>query len=124
MRAALIKDCTALNTLNGISCAGRSRVIGNTCDANGNGGDGAGILASGTDSRIEDNLCTANDRGIDIDGFATLIVRNTCSANTVNWDVNIGNVCLVVTVFTTPAFSGNAGAPRRVRPTLSANFTL
>ena len=63
----------------------------NTCDGNGfEEGDGAGIRVI-SDCRVESNNVTNNDRGIDVDLLGNLIIKNTSSANTTNYDILGGN---------------------------------
>lgn len=62
------------------------------CDTNGFMGDGAGIHALSNDNRIEGNNCTRNDRGIDVDTAGNIILRNTCSGNTSDWEIAADNV--------------------------------
>jgi parallel beta-helix repeat protein len=121
-----ITDCIATaNDLDGIRVSSNSTVRGNQCTLNGNGtNDGAGILATGSDNRIEDNNCSDADRGIDINAAGNIIFRNTCSGNTLNWDVAAGNVCLVISgVAGLGAISGDSGgvSPGSTNP--NANYT-
>ncbi len=121
-----IADCTVRqNGLDGIVCSSGCVIRGNTCDSNGNLGDGAGIHATLGDNRIEGNNCTLSDRGIRVDFAGNMIVRNTCSGNTTaNWDVAAGNVCLVVQgAVGSAAILGNTGgvAPGSTDP--NANFS-
>jgi hypothetical protein len=104
-------------------CAGGCVIRGNTCSTNGEGGDGAGIHATGAKNRIEGNNCTGADRGIDVDAPLNFITRNAASGNTTNWDVAAGNVCLVVQGVAGAAILGNTGgvAPGSTDP--NANFT-
>ena len=51
----------------------------------------AGIHVASYDSRIEGNNVSNNDRGIDVDGEDNVIVRNTASSNTINYDILSGN---------------------------------
>src|SRR5437016_9597956 len=55
------------------------------------GGDGAGVHATGRINRIDGNMSTQNDRGIDIDAGGNFVVRNDASNNTTNYDVVAGN---------------------------------
>ncbi len=90
--ASLVVDCNAsLNTLSGINVVQGCTVLNNHCDSNGNGGDGAGILVSSDENRLDGNTCTRNDRGIDVDSAGNLVVRNSVSGNGVNFDIVGGN---------------------------------
>lgn len=93
LNGSTVTDCTVFsNTGNGIECLGASLIRGNTCSANGNGaGDGAGIVAFSGDNRIEGNVCTIADRGIDVRVAGNIIIRNTCSGNTIDWVIVAGN---------------------------------
>lgn len=82
-----ISDCAAFaNVGDGISIGNDCLVLDNVCYGNGSG-DGAGIHANGADNRIQDNHCTDNGRGIYIDMAGNFIVRNTCSGNTIQYDI-------------------------------------
>ncbi len=113
----------AINTANGIVVNSDSRVLGNDCSTNGNGGDGAGVLVTGSDNRIEDNHCTDNDRGVDVNTAGNFIARNTCSGNTLNWDVVAGNVIFVVNATTAAAVTGDSGGTSPGSTNPNANFT-
>ncbi len=88
-----VTGCTASgNTGDGIQVDNLARVEGNTCQGNGaSGGDGAGVHATGRINRIDGNMSTQNDRGIDIDAGGNFVVRNDASNNTTNYDVVAGN---------------------------------
>ena len=88
-----VTGCTASgNTGDGIQVDNLARVEGNTCQGNGaGGGDGAGVHATGRINRIDGNMSTQNDRGIDIDAGGNFVVRNDASNNTTNYDVVAGN---------------------------------
>ncbi len=122
---AVITDCSAYaNHGDGIRLSSNSIARSNICTTNGlDPGDGAGIHATSSDNRIEGNNCTANDRGIDVDNGGNFITRNICSGNTVNWDVAVTNLILVVQAAPAPAVTGNSGglAPGSTDP--NANFT-
>lgn len=112
------------NTLDGIFVLNNCTVRGNSCTTNGNGGDGAGIRTSSGDNRIEGNRCTGADRGIDVDGPRNIIIKNTCSGNTVNWTIVAGNSFLIVQANVTASnFSGNAGGGGQGTTDPNANFT-
>lgn len=89
----LVTECVLhLNALDGIRCGLQCVVRGNVCSNNGAGaGSGAGVRATGADNRIEGNNCTNADRGIDVDGAGCIIFGNTCSSNTINWEIATGN---------------------------------
>jgi parallel beta-helix repeat protein len=116
----------SLNSQSGILVTFASIVLANTCHSNGNGsGDGAGILATGSDNRIEGNNCRGADRGIDVNGTGNIIIRNTCSGNTVNWDIVAGNSYLIVQAPTTASnFTGDAGGSGVGSTNPHANFTF
>ena len=80
------------NRLNGIRVSIQCVVLANACSFNGNGGDGAGIHAIGSDNRIEGNNCVNADRGIDVDVAGNIIIKNTCASNTIDWTIVANNV--------------------------------
>jgi parallel beta-helix repeat protein len=124
--ATIIDNVVTLNTLNGIDVSSAAIIRGNTCRSNGNGGDGAGIVASGGDNRIENNNCLSNDRGIDINGAGNVIIRNTCSGNTTNWDIVANNVFGPILDRTAPASAavvGNVAASTLGSTDPNANFS-
>ncbi|HEY2714455.1 MAG TPA: right-handed parallel beta-helix repeat-containing protein [Chthoniobacterales bacterium] len=88
-----VTACTAsANTADGIQVDNLSRVEDNTCQGNGaSGGDGAGVHATGRINRIDGNMTTQNDRGVDIDAGGNLVVRNDASLNGTNFDIAAGN---------------------------------
>ena len=120
-----VTACSSIaNTGDGIELISDCRVEGNTCISNGLGaGDGAGIHATSVDNRIEGNACHDSDRGIDVDSAGNIIIRNTCSGNTNNWDVVAGNVILVVNAATAAAVTGNSGGVSPGSTDPNANFT-
>jgi parallel beta-helix repeat protein len=79
------------NTQDGIRFYANNLVTDNTCCYNGNGGDGAGIHAIGYRNRIEGNNVSSNDRGIDVDDANNLIVKNSATGNTTEYDIVGGN---------------------------------
>ena len=106
-----IKDCTANeNTGDGIRVYGGCHVVGNNCRRNGLNGDGAGIHALLGDNRIDGNTVTDNDRGIDVDYSGNLIVRNSASGNTTDYEISTYNrVGVIVSCPTSGAISGSTG---------------
>ncbi len=108
-----VKDCTAEgNAGDGITVTANSLVIANTANGNGAGtGTGAGIHTTSSDNRIEGNNVTDNDRGIEIGSSGSLILRNSASGNTTNYDIAASNnygVILDVTATAAPAVNGNS----------------
>ena len=77
------------NLGDGILASSNSKVMNNNCVSNGYPtGDGAGINVAGSDSCIENNLVTNNDRGIDCNpGTGNYIASNRASGNTTNYDI-------------------------------------
>jgi len=92
------------NTENGIIVFSNCKVTENNCLYNGNGGDGAGIYVLNYSNRIERNHVISNDRGIDVDGNNNIIVKNTASANIIEYDIVGGNK--VGTISTDPTTAG------------------
>ena len=123
----LVVDCVArFNTLDGIICSSGCVIRGNACSNNGNGGDAAGIHVTGTDNRIEGNNCTGADRGIAVDVAGNIIIRNTCSGNTINWVIVANNVVgpfLDRTAPASAAISGNSAPDSTGSTHPNANFT-
>lgn len=122
----LVHDCIAYaNSVDGIRITRNCRVSGCACSLNGfTTLDAAGIHATDCGNRIEGNtVCNNYPRGIDVDAALNILLRNGVGGNPLNWDVAIGNVCLVVKAATGGAISGDAGgvAPGSTDP--SVNFT-
>ncbi len=88
-----IQNCTVVgNKGDGIQIGSDSRVIGNNCDSNNfGGGNAAGIHSTGADNRIEGNNVTDNTRGIDVDSSGSLIIKNSASGNSTNFDIAASN---------------------------------
>jgi len=111
----------------GIQADSYCRIVANACDFNGyQTGDGAGIHIIGNHNRIEDNQCGTADRGIEVAGRDNYIVRNLCSANTVNWTIGFDNLIATVvnrTVNNAAGFSGNSGASTLGTAEPNANFS-
>lgn len=123
--STIIRGCLAsANTQHGIVATNTCIVTGNLCGINGTGGIGAGIRVVEARNRIEDNVCTNNDVGIDCIGFDTFLARNLCKDNGTNWNVAAGNVCLVVQATeTVAAIVGNSGGLSPGSSNPFANFT-
>jgi parallel beta-helix repeat protein len=121
---SIIKDCTAAQNMGtGFNVGPGSIVSCNAGHLNGYNGDGAGIYVWGSDSRIDGNNVTQNNRGIEVNASGNIIVRNTASGNGSNWEVASGNACLVIQATTTGAISGNAGGGGLGSTNPNANFT-
>jgi parallel beta-helix repeat protein len=123
-----VADCTArANILDGIQCSSSCVISGNACSGNGlNAGDGAGIHATNGDNRIEGNNCTGADRGIDVDLAGNIIIRNTCSGNTINWVIAANNYYGPIidrTGVATAAVNGPAAAGTLATTDPHANFS-
>ena len=120
-----VLDCTSRGNLtNGILASSATLIRGNHCAFNGGGGDGAGILVTSGDCRIEGNNCTGADRGIDVDAAGNVILRNTCSGNTTNWDIVAGNALGPIVLTTAgAAVTGNTAASSLASTDPNANFT-
>lgn len=87
-------DCTATsNASDGIRCVSACQIRGNTCANNGTGPtEGAGIrVSSGLNNRIEGNNCTGADRGIKVSTPTNIIIGNTCTNNTANFEFVTNN---------------------------------
>lgn len=122
-----VNACTATeNTENGIVASAECFIAGNTCVLNGfSAGDGAGILISFGDNRIEGNHCARNTRGIEIDSPGNMIIRNTCSANITNWDIAAGNAYgPIVATPSGAAVSGDTAVAALGSTDPNANFTF
>jgi parallel beta-helix repeat protein len=124
----LIENCVASsNVLDGINCGTGSVVRGNLCRGNGDGVEvGAGIHATGNDTRIEGNNCTGNDYGIDVDGAENIIIKNTCGNNTTeNFNFAANNIYGTIVDRTAPvtaAVAGNAAVGTMGSSDPNANF--
>jgi parallel beta-helix repeat protein len=115
-----------MNSLDGINCPASCTIRGNTCVQNGAGGDGAGIHATLTDNRIEDNNCDLADRGVDVDSAGNIIIRNSCSGNTTNWVIAVNNYYGPIidrTGVVIAAVNGAAAASTLASADANANFS-
>lgn len=125
---SVIADCLIeRNTDDGVRATSDCTIRGNTCIANGFGaGDGAGIHLSGGGNRVEGNLCSDNDRGVDTDSGGNFIVRNTCAGNTTAYFLAANNVFGPIVDRRAPASAGVNGfaAPSSLGSTdPNANFS-
>lgn len=94
------------NGLDGILVMYDTLVLDNVVTDNGRLGDGAGIHVSNSSGcRIEGNTVAANDRGIWVTGTPNVIVKNSARGNTVEYDIQSGNVAGAIA--TTPVGAGS-----------------
>ncbi len=123
--SSVLRCTTRLNGNDGIRIGGGCAIRENQCTADGRGAaGGAGIHATGADNRIDGNNCSGADRGIDIDAAGNLIVRNSCTGNTTNWDIVINNkVGPIVVAPNSAPIAGNAGGIGVGSTDPWANFT-
>jgi parallel beta-helix repeat protein len=96
MEGSVLEGCTAdSNFTDGFQVFGRGNLIGgNTAYQNGVYGDGAGVRVFGSGSygnRIEGDNVVANDIGIDVDDTDNIIIKNSASGNTTDYDIVAGN---------------------------------
>ena len=84
---------SSLNTGAGITATDDCHIERNTVTKNGNSGDAAGILVTGTRTLVQKNQVSGNDRGLEITGTANVVRENTVLGNTSdNYDFAAGNV--------------------------------
>lgn len=122
----LVSGCTVNSNLGtGIQATSNCTIRGNSVVNNGGStATFANIRLIGSDARVEGNNCTDAPIGVLVDLAGNVIERNTCSGNTVNWQVAAGNVCFVlIAAPTAAAISGDSGgvSPGSTNP--SANYT-
>jgi hypothetical protein len=122
----LIGNSLVNNSQNGIVAASGCLILHNTLKSNGLlAGDGANILVTGSDSRVESNNCSLADRGIDIDGTGNLIISNSCSGNTTNYDIVASNrygQIVSITAAGSAAVVGNSAVSTLTTTEPHANF--
>ena len=111
----------------GIRVTGTCIIRDNLSESNGSTtGDGAGIHTTGTDNRIEGNSVMLNDRGIDVDTFGSLIIKNSASGNTTDYEIagsNRYSPILFIPVAGTAGVSGNSAAGTLTSADPWANFS-
>ena len=76
--------------------------------------------------RIEGNLCAKADVGIEVIYDANVIVGNSCTENSLNWDIAANNVYGPIIDRrnpASPAVSGNSAAGAMGTTDPNANFT-
>jgi parallel beta-helix repeat protein len=103
--ASTVAHCSArYNEGDGIRVSDDTTVMSNTSANNGNGGTGAGIHATGSDNRVDSNNVANNDYGIHVSTNGNLVVRNSASGNSTNYEIATGND--TGTIQTTPVGAG------------------
>jgi parallel beta-helix repeat protein len=122
----LITDCTAsFNGSHGIMLFSSAIVRNCVCNNNGTAGSGAGITASGS-ARIEGNICTSNDLGIQTTSARCVVVRNTCASNATNYDLIANTIYGPILDRSAPASAavfGSAGPGSLGTTDSNANFS-
>ncbi|MFT3685816.1 MAG: right-handed parallel beta-helix repeat-containing protein [Phycisphaerales bacterium] len=123
-----VTNCASqYNARDGIRVASYSLVTGNNCESNGLGAQvGAGVHGTGSKNRIENNSCFNADVGIDVDNGGSIVIRNTCGGNTVNWTLATGTVYGPIvdrSGIASPPVSGNSAASQLTTTDPNANFT-
>lgn len=104
-------NTASFNTGDGIQVSQDCYVLNNICDTNGVfAGIGAGVHVTGAGSRIEGNMVTDNDAGIDVDACCNLIIRNSASGNVTQYTITNGNkVGVIVIAPSSVAINGSTG---------------
>ena len=126
-RSTIVNCTTRLNRGNGISVFAYCLILSNSSISNGYlTGDGAGIHTVSGSNRIEGNVVTANDRGIEANYISNIIIKNTCGDNTVNWDIAANNIYGTIIDRTAPAtaaVTSNAASNTLGTTEPNANFS-
>jgi hypothetical protein len=124
----VIDNHAAGNSGDGIQATSFCMVRGNDCYSNRTSvPDGAGIHITGIYNRIEANTCTRNDRGIDVDAQANIILRNTCGFNSSgSWSIAANNnlAPIVFVPSNSPAINGSSYSGNLGSTDANANYTL
>ena len=117
-----IKACTAReNEGHGIMVSSDCRVIQNNCDGN----QKAGIRANSADNRIESNNVLDSPIGLEVVGLGNLIIGNSASGNTSNYEIDAGNkVGAIVEAPDSVAISGSSGGAGVGTTNAWANFSF
>lgn len=121
-----MSGCAAYNNQgDGILISQHTVIRQNSSSFNGSSGDGAGIHSTGAGNRIEENNVNQNDRGIDVDGTHSIVVKNTARGNSTNFDIVADNrygPIEDITANGTAAVSGNTAAANLSNTNPWANF--
>lgn len=90
----IVSNCTASqNSGDGFQLGGSAVLRDSNASVNGFGAaDGAGVHAASSNARIEGNISTGADRGLDVDFGGSVIIGNQVSGNTVEYDIVANNL--------------------------------
>ncbi len=116
------QNTASKNLTTGITASANTLILQNRCHGNGQ----AGILVTSSNNRIEANHLTDNPIGLDIDAAGNLILNNTCSANTSNWEFVADNLygrIVDLTAVASPAVASDTAASVLISVDPWANFT-
>ncbi|HLP84905.1 MAG TPA: right-handed parallel beta-helix repeat-containing protein [Phycisphaerales bacterium] len=122
-----VRNCVASdNRTDGIEAAGRCVIVNNVATGNGvSAPNGAGIYVTNSWCRIEGNVLSGADYGLQIAASSTIVMRNTCSGNSINWSILAGNFVAPIVQATTnsSAITGNTYTGNLGSTDANANFT-
>lgn len=123
--ATLIEGCNVNgNSDNGIRVSGDCVVRNNVCTGHVQAGMANILVEGGSNTRLEGNQASDGTYGIRVIITGTILLRNTCSANTINWSIVAGNSYLIVQApVTASTLNGNAGGGGVGTTDPNANFT-
>ncbi|MEZ6164180.1 MAG: hypothetical protein R3B67_07055 [Phycisphaerales bacterium] len=110
----MVDRCTSnVNKLDGITVYSFGVITNNSVSGNGGfsvGGAGIRIEPGASRTLIRGNNCSQNNWGVRVEGSLNLLIGNTCTNNTTNFDIVSGNrVGEIVVLSTSGAISGNSG---------------
>ena len=123
----IITGCSASqDTLDGIRMQFNCLITGSVCAFAGFNGDGAGIHVISSFNRIDGNHVNNCDRGIDVDGAANTIIRNTSTNCTIDYTIVADNrygPIIDDTAIGTAAVNGSAAASTMGSTDPNANYS-
>ena len=127
----IISNCVSSeNTQDGILVVGTwSSLLNNSCSRNGFGtGNGAGIHLgiNASNAVVENNKCSLAERGVEVNGTGSVIIRNFCADNTNNWDIAANYIYGPIVNRVVPASAaatGNSAASTLGTTDPNANFS-
>lgn len=108
---ASISSCVVRGSgSSGIIAGSRNSIRSNNCASNGQPvSNTAGIQVSGSSNRVQDNICSAGGYGVWVTAQHNLILSNSSSQNTINWNFDVNCVYGTVINRTSLAASGMSG---------------